>query len=61
MKNKIINYKGYEILHRHEFGRIYFSAWKGQNKINNKEIKTDNISINWNNPLNKEELEWLIN
>lgn len=60
MKNKIINYKGYEILHRHEFNRVYFSAWKGQNKLNNREIREDNRFIDWNNPLSIEHLDFLI-
>ena len=60
MKNKIINYKGFEILHRHVFNNVWFSAWKGQNKINNKELRMDNRDINWDNPLEEEEKDFLI-
>lgn len=64
MKNKIIHYKGYEILHRHAFYNVYFSAWKGQDKVGGilgREIRKDNRFIDWDNPLTKSEKEFLIN
>jgi len=75
MKNKIILYKGYEILHRHVFNNVWFSAWKGQNKVGcypltsalerrrgicGYEIRKDNRFIDWDNPLSKSEKEFLI-
>jgi len=59
MKNLIILYKGYEILHRHTFYNIYFTAWKGT-KMTMREIRKDSRLINWDNPLTEEEKEFLI-
>ena len=60
MKNKIIHHKGYEILHRHVFNWVWFDAWKGNNKLNKREIRDDNRFIDWDNPLSDEAKDFLI-
>jgi hypothetical protein len=61
----VVKYKGYEILHRHEFNRVYFSAWKGNKPIRgegeqSREIQSDNRLIDWEHPLTEDEMNWLI-
>jgi hypothetical protein len=60
MSKTIIKYKGFEILHRHCFNNVWFSAWKGNKTIFGKEIRMDNRFIDWEDPLSKEEKEFLI-
>ena len=60
MKGIKIRYKGFEILHSHVFNNVFFQAWKGNRIIWNRKIKKDNRDIDWDNPLNKEEKEFLI-
>lgn len=59
-KGEIIDYKGYKILHRHVFNNVYFSAWKGNRAVNDREISKDGRYLNWDNPLTLEDKEWLI-
>jgi len=60
MKGKVIKYKGFEILHRHVFNWVWFSAWKGDKKVWGKEVRCDNRCVNWDDPLAVEEKDWLI-
>jgi len=65
MSKIVIQHKGFDILHRHEFNRVYFSAWKGDNPVRGNDeleryIQADNRFIDWNNPLTENEKDWLI-
>ncbi len=60
MSKKIIKYKGFEILHSHVFNWVFFSAWKKDKKVWNKEIRKDNRFVDWEYPLTKDEKEFLI-
>jgi hypothetical protein len=59
----IIKYGGFDILHRHAFHWVFYSAWKGQDKLGGRmarEIRKDIRFLDCRNPLTKEEKEWLI-
>ena len=60
MQGKVIKHKGFEILHNHVFNWVFFSAWKGDRKVWNKEVRVDNRDIDWDNPLTEDEKDFLI-
>ena len=52
-------WKGFDILHQHIFNYVYFSAWKGNYKVNNRSVKKFRLLIDWKRPLTQKELHWL--
>ncbi|MBA7533915.1 hypothetical protein ES705_26161 [subsurface metagenome] len=60
MSKGIIRYKGFEILHRHVFSFVCFTAWKKDKKVWDRELRKEN-PIDWDNPLTRAEKEYLIN
>jgi len=56
---KPFRWHGYDILHQHVFNYVFFSCWKGDDKANNREIRKHRLLIDWEKPLNQEELAWL--
>ena len=54
--------RGIEIVHRHAGKNIEFTAWKGDDPVNNKFIPVDRLTVLYGEgfPLSQDNIDWLI-